>query len=305
MTYNVRYFGQGFRGAGSSQRSIHRICDAISGLDQLPDVICFQEIEQRSLRSFFSHDKRYPQETQFSGLQRILDETLQRQGKAIRYQGLYYPAHAYRVGKMPLFTMGLGILISPKFHIEAHNASAPHDVTFRRIAALAKLKQSRVCAYVRIRSPDNVSFEFFNSHLSLPAFATRQFWQNFPAVGYGENQQREVSQLAQFINQTAQSDRFFILGDFNAAPSTPSYRLLLAGTGTEDPFCNHLGLSETELMTRWPTAGFMNLKMRLDHILIGPGIRCDDLQGSHPFTELGLWSGLSDHVPLLGRFRTK
>ena len=301
----MRYFGQSFRGAGSSQRSMRLICEAIAGLKQLPDVICFQEIEQRSLRSHFSHNPKYPHETQFSCLQRMLDETLERTGNPMKYQGLYYPAHAYRIGGLSLFTMGLGILVSPQLNIEAHNSSDPQDVTFRRLRSFAKLKQSRICAHVRLRSPENLTFEIFNTHLSLPAFATRQFWQHYPAVGYGRNQQREVSQLAAFINKTAESDRYFILGDFNAAPSTPSYTKLLQDTGAKDPFCSYLNVSESELMHQFPTAGFLNLRMRLDHILIGPGISCHDLDDCHPFTEQGLWTGLSDHVPLLGRFIAK
>ncbi|MEE2900754.1 MAG: endonuclease/exonuclease/phosphatase family protein [Myxococcota bacterium] len=305
MTYNVRYFGQSFAGAGSSQRSMRLICKAIAGLRELPDIICFQEIEQRSLRSHFSHESNFPGETQFDGLQRTLEHALEQENKTMKYQGLYFPAHAYRIGKLSLFTMGLGILVSPHFHIESHNSGEPKDVTFRRIQSLANLKQSRICAHVRLRSPKDLTFDIFNTHLSLPAFATRQFWQHYPAVGYGRNQQKEVSHLAKFIQGTAQSDRYFIVGDLNAAPGTPSYKKLLMDTGAEDPFCSHLNVTEAELMKGWPTAGFLNLKMRLDHILVGPGITCHDLEDCHPFTELGRWSGLSDHVPLLGRFIAK
>jgi len=305
MTYNVRYFGQSLAGAGSSQRSMRRICKAIADLQQLPDIICFQEIEQRSLRSYFSHDINFPGETQFDGLQRTLDQVLELKNKTMKYQGLYFPAHAYRIGKISLFTMGLGILVSPHFYIESHNSSEPKDVTFRRIQAFANLKQSRICAHVRLRSPENLTFDIFNTHLSLPAFATRQFWQHYPAVGYGANQQKEVSHLAEFVQSKVQSDRYFIVGDLNAAPTTPSYNQLLADTGAKDSFCTHLNVSESELMKCWPTAGFLNLKMRLDHILVGPGITCHDLEDCHSFTEPGHWSGLSDHVPLVGRFIAK
>ena len=302
MTFNVRYFGQTLKGAGSTRRSIREICSAIAQLEELPDVICFQEIETRSLRSFFSHKRGEPEETQFEALMQTLVSSFVEAGKFAQYEGLYFPAHTYAVGKTNLFTMGLGIVVSRRFVIEAHNSQYPQDVTHRRISALAKLKQSRICAHVRIRDENGVSYDLFNTHLSLPAFATKAFWTKYPGVGFGENQKREISQVADFINSQKISDRFVLVGDFNAIPGTPAYDLLFERLRLTDPFCTELALSPADLGSSWPTAGFMNLRMRLDHIFMGEGLVCVDLADCHPFTTSGRWTGLSDHVPLLGRF---
>ena len=270
---------------------MQQICSAIASLDDLPDVICFQEIETRSLRSFLSHHRHQPTETQFEALMQTLVSALLEHNKQAQYQGLYFPAHTYALGKMKLFSMGLGILVADRFKIESHNAQKPEDVTHRRIRALAKLKQSRICAHVRITDEEGMSYDLFNTHLSLPAFASKVFWTNYPGVGHGENQQMEVRQVTDFINDQKTSERFVVVGDFNAIPGTPVYELLIQNC-----------LCPEDLGARWPTAGFMNLRMRLDHIFMGQGLRCEDLDDCHPFNASGHWTGLSDHVPLLARF---
>ena len=60
---------------------------------------------------------------------------------------------------------------------------------------------------------------------------------------------------------------------------------------------------DEEALIRWPTAGFMNLRMHLDHMFSGGGLRWLDFEGTHRFGQRnGLFKGLSDHVPIVGTF---
>ena len=302
MTFNVRYFGQYLKGAGSTRHSMRAICSAIAELDESPDIICLQEVETRSLRSFFSRDPQQPKATQFEGVMQTLASSLLAAKRDTEYQGFYFPAHAYALGPTNLYSMGLAMLVSKRFVVERENSASPQDVTHRRIRALAKLKQSRICAHVKIRDADGTEYDLFNTHLSLPAFASKVFWSKYPGVGFGENQKIEVEQVADFIQSRKSSERFVILGDFNASPGTPAYDIILQRLSLTDPFCDQLSMSPADLSSHWPTAGFLNLRMRLDHIFMGSGLRCVDLEDCHPFTTAGRWTGLSDHVPLLARF---
>jgi endonuclease/exonuclease/phosphatase (EEP) superfamily protein YafD len=50
------------------------------------------------------------------------------------------------------------------------------------------------------------------------------------------------------------------------------------------------------------TAGFMAMRMHLDHVF-GRGVDFVDLEGTRPFGDGGSpFHGLSDHVPLITRF---
>jgi len=302
MTFNVRYFGHAFHGAGSSRKSIDAICEAIVSLSDIPDAICFQEIETRSIRSRMSQSRTRPKETQFEALMEMFATKLVQHKKRAEYHGVYFPAHAYSVGSVNLFTMGLGILVSNRFKIESHNAIEPCDVTHRRIAALARLKQSRICAHVRLLDSEGLSYDLFNTHLSLPAFASKGFWSRYPGVGFGENQKIEMAQVADYIVRRKASDRFLLVGDFNTPPNTPAYEYLCQKLNVVDPFCGTENSASRASVRNWPTAGFMNLRLRLDHIFMGSGLRCVDLEDCHAFDVKGRWTGLSDHVPLLGRF---
>ena len=57
-------------------------------------------------------------------------------------------------------------------------------------------------------------------------------------------------------------------------------------------------------LRRWPTAGFLNLRMHLDHIFSGAALSWLDFEDSAPFgVREAKFHGLSDHVPLIGRCR--
>jgi hypothetical protein len=79
------------------------------------------------------------------------------------------------------------------------------------------------------------------------------------------------------------------------------YRTLVQ-SGLWDPFASHHDFDE-DALSRWPTAGFMNLRMHLDHVFSGRGLDWHDFEESHRFGQKGgRFRGLSDHVPILGSF---
>ncbi len=308
MTYNVRYFGHAsrpFRGAASTRRSISLITDAIARLERLPHVICLQEVETRSLRSTLSHTPSHVGETQLEAVMKALDRALHGHGQEHRYRAHYFHAHTYQVARARIYTTGLAVLTREDVQVDLHNADGPHDITHRRRGPMSRVKQSRVCAHVTVASGGD-TVDIFNTHLSLPAFMSRDVFRISKRMGFGKNQEKEIESLARFVEARRSSERFLIVGDFNSLPGSPAYNLIMERLAVRDPFPEVFGHSVADLMTAWPTAGFLNFKMRLDHIFAGPGLEWLDFEDTHPYGfESGQWHELSDHVPIVGRFRIR
>lgn len=300
VTYNVRYFGHGTRGLASTSSAMTRIAEALAKLDPLADVICLQEVETLSLRSNIAH-RALNGETQLERLMTMLHGALERAGKRDQYEAYYFPAHTYRLALKPLYTTGLAVIAKREFHVSHHNAGQPHDITFRRVHPVKRLKQTRICAHLRVVHRSGVDLDIFNTHLSLPTTFSREFWLEPRRMGWGPNQLEEAKNLLRFIDDEKKSDRWVLVGDFNALPGSPVYRAL-RGAGCADPFANFHDWDEEELV-RWPTAGFMNLRMHLDHVFSGGSLRWLHFDGTHKFGQKdGAFGGLSDHVPLVGTF---
>ena len=120
-------------------------------------------------------------------------------------------------------------------------------------------------------------------------------------MGWGPNQLEEARSVAKFVTQERKGDNFVLVGDFNALPGSPVYRTLL-DAGFSDAFACHYHFGEADL-EKWPTAGFMNLRMHLDHVFSGARLRWLDFDGTHRFGQKnGIFRGLSDHVPIVGSF---
>src|SRR5258708_7759862 len=86
-------------------------------------------------------------------------------------------------------------------------------------------------------------------------------------------------------------------------PADITYQHLLAQPGYRDPFAQLYRMTEAELR-KWPTAGFMRLRMHLDHIFTGPALKWIDFDQTHAFGDRTCaFHGLSDHTPLIGRCR--
>jgi len=303
LSYNVRYFGHATRGIASTRNAMRRIARAIAALDPLPDIVCLQEVETDSLRSTLAHPRTSgSKETQLERLMVMLDEALAALGRSDGYQAYYFPAHRYRLGpRTHIFTTGLAILAQRDIAVHHHNAAGPADITDRRKRAAGRLKQTRICAHMRFRHRSGHLIDVFNTHLSLPTTFSRSFWTGAARMGYGPNQLREAENLARFVDAERASDRFFIAGDFNALPGSPVYRYLVEERAYRDAFAQLYHMNDEELR-RWPTAGFMRMRMHLDHVLSGSALRWLDFDDTPVFGDrTARFHGLSDHVPLIGR----
>ncbi|MCC6552244.1 MAG: endonuclease/exonuclease/phosphatase family protein [Polyangiaceae bacterium] len=299
VTYNVRYFGHGTRGVASTSAAIARIAGSLARLSPLPDLMCLQEVETQSLRSSTMNPPGSPEQTQLDQLMRELHAALSRAGKPDRYVAHYFPAHAYRLtSRTNIYTTGLAVIARETLSIDHHNAARPHDITHRR--ALKGLKQTRICAHVSFRHESGQVFDVFNTHLSLPTVFSLEFWTGEARMGFGPNQLAEARVLAEFVRREKRSESFVVVGDFNSLPGSPVDRYLREEGGLIDAFSKVRGVSAREACA-FPTAGFMNLRMHVDHVYSSERLEWVDLAGTHPFGHRGSFSGLSDHVPLIAR----
>lgn len=299
MSYNVRYFGHPVRGVFSTRRGVRRIAHKLARLDPLPDLICLQEVETRSLRALRTHADATT--TQLDALLWELDASLEGIGRTERYDAFYFAAHSYKItAATNFYTTGLAVLAKRGLSVLAHNAERPHDITHR--PRLVKLKQTRICGHVAFESKAGDRVEIFNTHLSLPTFWSKEFWTNPYRLGFGDNQLREARELIGFIGRERQSDHFIVAGDFNSLPGSPVDRFLREEQGLNDAY-QKLHAADEMVARRFATAGFMNLRMHIDHLYSSPSIDWLDLEGTHAFGERGDFDGLSDHVPLIARCR--
>ena len=89
----------------------------------------------------------------------------------------------------------------------------------------------------------------------------------------------------------------------NSSPGSPVFRYLTEEAGFTSAH-DAMGLVDQGDPRAFATAGFMRLRMHLDHVFFGNSMRCLDLEGTARFGDRrGSFAGLSDHVPLIGRFR--
>ena len=299
VSYNVRYFGHGTRGLFSTRGAMERIAKSLAALSPLADVVCLQEVENASIRShlFHTEDEQQPspQADRFAAkLKEALD------GRAA-YACHYFPAHTYKItDSTSFYTTGLVILVKNGLTVLTHNADAPADVTERRKAG-ARLKQTRIVAHVCVRTDEGQTMDIFNTHLSLPRAITTEFWTQPFRMGYGKNQLAEAKRVYEFIQRERRTDAFAVMGDFNSLPGSPTYRYLVNDCGLHDVYSLYHRLDERALRDH-PTAGFLNMRMRIDHMLTGRGLSWLDFDDTRHFDQKGSFTGLSDHVPLIGRF---
>lgn len=301
MTYNVRYFGHPTRGLASTGSAFSRIARSLSALDPLPDLICLQEVETQSIRSTSVNRLWHPEETQLERIMTELHAALALARRAERYTAYYFPAHTYRLtAHTNIYTTGLAVIARDTFDIGHHNAHKPHDITHRQ--RVKNLKQTRICAHVSFIHESGFTFDVFNTHLSLPSVFSREFWTGDARMGFAKNQLAEAKTLADFVQKEQRSPYFVVVGDFNSLPGSPVDRYLKGERGFVDAFSRVRCFSEAEARA-YATAGFLNLRMHLDHVYSSPLLEWLDFEDTHPFGEDGSFAGLSDHVPLIARFR--
>jgi endonuclease/exonuclease/phosphatase family metal-dependent hydrolase len=301
MTYNVRYFGHPTRGLASTGAAFGRIARSLAGLDPTPDLVCLQEVETQSLRSTTINRLWHPEETQLDRVMTELHAALALADKPDRYTAYYFPAHTYRLtARTNIYTTGLAVIARDSFRVAHHNAGRPQDITHRR--RVKNLKQTRICAHVSFEHETGHTFDVFNTHLSLPSMFCREFWTGDARMGFSPNQLAEARTLADFVEREKRSDLYFMVGDFNSLPGSPVHRYLCEERGFVDAFSKVQRFTPQESRS-YPTAGFLNLRMHLDHVYSSQRLEWLDFAGTQPFGEDGPFSGLSDHVPLIARFR--
>ncbi len=301
VSYNVRYFAHGLKGLASTGSMKRRISDALHALRPLPDVICLQEIEARSIRSGVAY-RDGNGDNQLQAFLRYFAESFTRQGEAMPYDSYYFPAHTYRVGKVRIYTTGLAVLVHREtLRVIDDNQQAPHSITHYGTDWLKPAKQTRICAHLHVEDARGKRFHVFNTHLSLPSVFAREFWREERRMGHGRNQISEAEALVRYLDERAQGEPFILGGDFNSGPASPVYRFLTEKArliGAQEALA-HLDLNNPE---HFCTAGFLNLRMHLDH-LFGVKVRWVDLEETCAFGDPNSrFFGLSDHAPLIARF---
>ncbi|ATB30663.1 endonuclease/exonuclease/phosphatase family protein [Melittangium boletus] len=307
VSYNVRYFGHALRGLASTLGPKRRVAAALATLDPLPDIICLQEVETQSFRSNVAHRRARPGETQLEAFMGRMEETFVNLRRPMPYEAFYFRAHRYGVGDFSLYTTGLAILVNTeRLMVDTHNVDAPHPITHHHVRLLRERKQSRICAHMRLVRKDNgLALHVFNTHLSLPTPFARAFWSTRDKMGNGINQLHEARALAQLVRRQCKSEPFVVCGDFNSPPASPVFHF----------FCDEarfisaqaaVGQIDPRASRGFPTAGFMHLRMHLDHIFSSAGIRWLDAEGTLAFGDArSRFHGLSDHMPLIARFQVE
>ena len=302
VSYNVRYFGHALRGLGGTAASQRGIARALARLDPQPGLICLQEVETTSMRSTWAHrNRKNPAHTQLEGFMEELHQAQREAGRSCMHEALYFRAHDYRMGDLSFYTTGLAILVdTTRVKIDAHNVEAPHKITHHHIARVKDRKQTRICAHLKVKDLAGHSLHIFNTHLSLPTPFERAFWSRKDRMGFGVNQLEEAKTLCTFVRQHAGDDPFIVCGDFNSPPASPVYQHLVEKA---DLRAAQAVLGQALTLRGFPTAGFMHLRMHLDHLFSGGKVKWLDLKDTRPFGDPdGIFHGLSDHVPLLGSF---
>ena len=303
VTYNVRYFAHALRGIASTRRSVTRIAAGLAALSPAPDLICLQEIESRTVRGRGAYGKSRAAGSQLELLVSELERATAGLGHPQRYQGFYFAAHQAKVGDVRLTSSGLAILVREgRLHVEGHNVHKPEHITHRALR-WKQARQTRICAELRVLTPAGKRLHVFNTHFSLPSPFVRAFWERKERMGWGANQLVQARRLATFIEERVGQEPFLVCGDFNSPPSSPVYRFLTEEAGLVGAQ-ETLGQIDPTDRRGFPTAGFLRLRMHLDHLFSGNGVTWVDLAGTLPFGERASpFRGLSDHVPLLAAFK--
>ena len=302
VSYNVRYFAHALRGLASTRSSKRGVAEALASLDPIADVICLQEVETISLRSSLAFRRAHKEETQLESFMSELEIAFERLTPPFPYDAYYFRAHANRVGEVPLSTMGLAILVNRyRVRVAEHNADQPQAITHHHVRRFKDRKQARICAHMKLFDPVGKPVHLFNTHLSLPTPFARAFWTGRDKMGHGVNQVFEARTLSAFVKKHVEAEPYVVCGDFNSPPGSPVYRHLteeFGMTGVQE------ALGQIDGSARgFPTAGFLRLRMHLDHFFSGGGVRWLDLSGTQPFGDRSSpFAGISDHMPLIGRF---
>jgi len=207
----------------------------------------------------------------------------------------------YGVGPLKVYTTGLAILVNQQTtNVLKGNSEQPFDITHRGSERLRRVKQTRIAAHLHLEDAKGRPVHLFNTHLSLPTPWAKEFWSQRTKMGHGANQLTEAKAVADYARHVARNEPYLIVGDFNSAPATPVYKLL-TGDSTLQGAQEALKLIDPSRTNSFSTAGFLKLRMHLDHIF-GHKVEFSDMQDTRAFgDDASPFHGLSDHVPLITR----
>lgn len=302
LSWNVRYFSQSAQGLTSTSRTIEGVASAIASLNPAPDVIALQEVDHHSIRSHMGRFRRPPELAgQMDHFMAALNYHVALRGGTTPYRALFYRAHGHD-RRLPLLSTGLAILYREDLNLVAHNAEEPWFITHHRLPRMQKLKQQRICAHARFELAPGETFDVFNTHLSLPAFLQRHVGHTAGRFGEADNQVEEVRKLLECAREFGDVDRGILVGDFNARPGSRVHRFVCEQSPFRDAFSLHLGLTD-EQAAAIPSASFLHLRFRLDHVFTGPGVHVDAFPLADRWDAAHPMRGLSDHAPIMGQFQ--
>ena len=320
VSYNVRYFGHSLRGLASTRTGKRAIARAIAAMTPLPHIVCLQEVETSSLRSTLAFRPERPEETQLESFMAELERAFDELDRPFPYEAFYFRAHANRIGTRALSTMGLAVVVDTNaLRVQHHNAGAPHRITHHHVRRFKDRKQARICAHLRVvvRGPNTTNNstgadDIQKGHLAYmetlhklgKLVAAGPLLDNTRARGvviYRVANVDEAKTLAAFVRTQSNGEPLVVCGDFNSPPGSPVYRFL---TGEGGLVGVQSALGQIRGRPReFPTAGFLSLRMHLDHLFCNTKVRWLDLDGTLPFGDRrNPFHGKSDHVPLIGRF---
>ncbi len=302
VSYNVRYFGHALRGLASTRGSKRGVAEALASLDPPADIVCLQEVETISLRSSLAFRRSHENETQLEAFMAELEKAFARRPPPFPYDAFYFHANVNRIAGRPVQSMGLAILVHRyRLRIDAHNCESPENITWHHVLRWKDRKQTRICAHMKLQASGR-PFHVFNTHLSLPTPFAKAFWTGRERMGFGVNQLHEAKTLAAFVRRQAGQEPYVVAGDFNSPPGSPVYRYLTEEMGLQGAQAS-LGQIDPREARAFPTAGFLRLRMHLDHLFSSDGLHWLDLDGTRRFGDKTspFW-GKSDHVPLIARF---
>src|SRR5438132_3094828 len=279
LSYNVRYFGHALRGLASTRTGKRAIAGAIASLRPLPHIICLQEVETSSLRSTLAFRPERPEQTQLESFMSELERAFEELDRPFPYEAFYFRAHTNRIGTRTLSTMGLAVVVdTTQLRVEHHNAQEPHPITHHHVQRFKDRKQARICAHLRVIDRRGRPLHVFNTHLSLPTPFAKEFWTGSERMGYGGNQLHEARRLGEFVRGQASGEPLVVCGDFNSPPGSPVYRFLTEEAGLVGV---QSALGQIRGRPReFPTAGFLSLRMHLDHLFCNSRVRWIDLDGT-------------------------
>ena len=253
-------------------------------------------METRSLRSTLAFRGTH---TQLESFMAAFEGAFARANLAFPYDAFHFRAHTYQFRSTTLYTTGLAVIVNRnRLRVEGTTWEPPTPsptTTWPGSGTASRAGSAPTCG-----SPGlGQSFHVFNTHLSLPTPFTREFWTDEGEDGLRAEPAHEAKKLAGFVQGHANGDPFVVGGDFNSPPALAGVPLPVGRGGID----RRPGVAEADrpVPRGFPTAGFFRLRMHLDHLFGGNGIRWVDIAGTEPFGR-GPFHGLSDHVPLIARF---